>query len=602
MLNNKIFTRRIFVVILLKIILFLTILIRLFFLQIKDNQYFNYLSNRNRTSYIPIIPKRGVIFDYFKVPIASNILVWQALFIKSSLTTSIELFIKRVSKVISLNEDEKNEILKQYNKSYTYDATVIKNSLTTEEIATLETYHTLLPEIFISAAYNRSYLYPNQTAHIIGYIGQTSDKSVNRSTYNWYLGKQNLELSLDSVLKGNIGYTKYEINAQGKVQKKIGTISSSSGHNISITIDIELQNFIYQLIKNLSGSCVVLDIESGEVLACVSSPSFDPNKLSYGISNTEWNNIINNPENPLTNRALAGLYPPASTIKPFVALSALEKNIINTKTKYTCNGYQDIGNRRFHCWKGEGHGELNIYDAIKNSCDIFFYNIGIKMKRENFIELAESIQLSKSLIDLIPSCAKGNLPLRMEKSLLGDLAVASIGQGEWLATPLHIANMGSILANNGAIKEIKILKEMEYTNKIIYSKPNKVIGSLPFSSKNIKIIQEALSSVLSRNSSLNSWPISAKTGTAQVVQITQEQRLKGLTQSNIRKYREHAIFMGYMPSYDPKYSIGLVIEHAGFSSHSAVPIAKKISEAIYKRHPLYEEEKQKLKGILGSDN
>lgn len=601
MLNNKTFTRRLFVILLLKITLFLTILIRLFFLQIKDNQYFNYLSNRNRTSKIPIIPKRGIIFDTFKVPIASNILVWQALFIKSSLTSSIDIFLNKFSKIISLSKEEKNEIIKQYNKSYTYDATVIKNSLTTEDIATLETYHTLLPEVFISAAYNRRYLYPEQTAHIIGYIAQSSDKSLTKGSYNWHLGKQGLELSLDSILKGSLGYREYEINAQGKVQKKIGTIASSPGHNISITIDIELQNFIYGLIKDLSASCVVLDVETGEILSCVSTPSFDSNQLSYGISSREWNNIIGNNENPLNNRAVAGLYPPASTMKPFVALAALERNLIDSKTKYTCNGYLDIGNRRFHCWKRTGHGEVNIHTAIENSCDIFFYNIGIKMQRSDFRDLGFNIQLLNNLLPLIPNCAKGNLPLRAEKSSLGDLAIASIGQGEWLVTPLHIANMGSILANNGAIKEIKLLKQMEYTNKVIYSRPNKILGYLPFSEKNITIVKEALANVLKAYNAESLWPMSAKTGTAQVVQITQEQRLKGTTRSSIRKYREHALFMGYMPSYNPKYSIGLVIEHAGFSSHSAVPIANRISEALYKRHPFYEEEKNKLKGILERD-
>lgn len=593
---NRSFTRRLFILAVLKIILFLTIIIRLFYLQIKENLYFNTLSIRNKTSHVPIIPKRGIIYDCFHKPLVSNQLVWQLMFIKSTLDQPIDDFIKALTKFIKLDQDEQKQIVKSYKNASTSNAILIKNSVTTQEIATIETYHSLFSNVFVSASYNRVYLYSEPIAHIIGYISKSDIKNIP----NWYTGKQGLELALDTILRGEVGYTTYEVNAKGKIIKKIEFTDSAPGQNITITIDKELQNFIYSLLRSVAASAIVIETSTGNILACTCTPSFNPNQLAYGISNKEWLKIVNNPKKPLNNRALSGLYPPASTLKPFMALFALQNNIISPSTIINCPGKIQIGNRNFYCWKHSGHGKLNVTQAVIHSCDIFFYTVGIQLEREDFINIGETLQINKNLLPLLPACVKGNLPLHKPVPPLGELAISAIGQGEWLVTPLHLANMATMLANKGQIKELKLLKSMDYNNKIIYGKTNKIIGSLPYDIKHINLVTNALDKIINNAATL--WPMSGKTGTAQVVTITQEQRDKGLTQSRIKKYKEHAVFMGYFPTNNPQYAVSVVIEHAGFGTTHAVPIAQQIANFIFNKQDEYSKARLQLQKILTTNN
>ncbi|MGV3278579.1 penicillin-binding protein 2 [Rickettsiales bacterium LUAb2] len=608
MLNNvKVFTRRVFILGAIKLFLLFTLVIRLFYLQIRENNYFEDLSNKNKTSYIPIIPKRGIIYDRFKTPLASNVLVWQAAFIKSKLNQKIEVFLDSLHSIISISDDEKNKIITTYKTASSYSTIVIKTNLSNKDIASIETFHNLYPIIFINGVYKRTYPFGAVVAHTLGYVGATDNVS-NKNTPSWFLGKNGIELSFDSILKGDLGYQKYEINAKGKVVNTLGVIEPFNGQNITLTIDINLQQAIYDLIKNLSAAAVVMNIETGEVLSMVSAPSFDPNAIINGISQKDWNALIKNPEHPLNNRTLKGLYAPASTMKPFMALLALEKGIITPTTKLECPGYFYIGNRKFHCWRKQGHGFINVEQSIVHSCDVFYYKLGIQLSRKDIRDLGVSLQFDQDLLPIMPGNHKGNIPLSDPRPPLGDLAVTAIGQGEWLATVLHIANMAAIIGNKGKSTELKILREMEYKNKIIYSKMSQVTSYLPFSLKYINLVQNALYNVINfdygvgHNADTNdpNWPMSGKTGTAQVVSITEEQRKAGLTQAKLRKFRDHAIFMGYMPSYAPKYAIGLAHEHAGFSAAAAAPIAGKIANLVKQRHTLYEQQEQELEEILNN--
>lgn len=595
--NNKSqFSRRVFVLFAIQLGLFFLLVGRLFILQIRNNRHFSALSDKNHTNYVPVIPKRGLLLDYFARPLVSNEVTWQLVFIRSWLNRPLESLITALHKFIPLTKEEKLLLQERYKaNTYATDIIVVKENIKDAEIATVQAYHSIFPELFINPKYIRVYPYQEAMAHPLGYVGPDPARG---AVPGWDVGKQGLEYSLDSVLKGTLGYKSYERNAKGKLVKTLGITSDKPGKNVVLTIDANLQEAIFKIIGHLSASAVVLDSETGDILACVSSPSFDPNKFVTGINEKEWEKIINNPENPLNNRAVSGLYPPASTIKPFVALSALDLGIIDLKSTVECKGYLDIGNRRFHCWKHSGHGKLNVQEAITHSCDIFFYTIAQKLTKANFTDLGELLKINEKLMPLLPGCSTGNLPLSHTlHPPLGELAVAGIGQGTWLVTTLHLANMGNILANSGVMKAPQILKRIDFNESYIFSKPNKVIGALPFREEQIQTVCSALTQVIPYNRSMP-WPISGKTGTAQVVRITQEQRLKGLTRETKKMYREHGMFFGYVPSDQPKYAIGIVVEHSGFASTYVVPIAKKIARILYRQHPYYEQEKTRIASLI----
>lgn len=597
MIDKTLFSRRIFILMGIKIALVGSIIVRLFFLQIQKNTYFSALASQNHTNSLPLIPKRGVISDYFGRPVATNVTTWQLIFIRSWLKRPLNEFLSTLTKFIYLSSKQIKEITDSYHKNtYAYTPITLKDNLTEQEIATIQSYSQLFPEAFILAKYTRYYPYKESLAHLLGYV--VADN--NPTSYSWQKGKQGLESSLDNMLKGNLGYRTYEKDAKGRIIKDLGNIPPQSGSNLLITIDADLQEAIFHLIKKASAAVVVLDCESGEILSCVSSPSFNPNTFSNKISTQEWKKLITNPENPLNNRAVAGLYPPASTLKPFVALTALNQGVIDPNTKIECKGYLDIGNQRFHCWKHGGHGLINVSGAIVHSCDVFFYTLAQSLTKANFTELAKLLKVNETLVPLLPSSCKGNLPLHgIKQPHLGELAITGIGQGTWLVTALHLANMANMLANKGQIKDLRILKRLDFNDTYIYSKANQNIDTLPFSQEHMELVLNALAHVVPKDIN-QKWSLSGKTGTAQVVRITQEQRLKGLTRETKKMYREHAMFSGFTPSETPRYAISIVLEHVGFGSVYALPIAKQITNLLAERSTYYESEKSRVQKIINS--
>jgi penicillin-binding protein 2 len=611
-MNNKLFTKRLFILLAAKSFLFFVLVIRLFYLQIKENFYFNSLSEKNRTNLIPIIPKRGIIYDGYGVVLADNMFLWEILFIKSNINQSIQLFLNTISSIVEISDKEKERILKEYKNKPAYYPILIKQNLSQSEIAGVETFSYKLPGIFIRPFYRRFYPYKDDFAHLLGYTSITDDLSKSNGIAGWFVGRSGIELTMNNFLRGEVGYSKYEINARGQAIRKLDQIPSKQGHAISLTIDQVLQSKVNQILSNYhSGSVFVHDITNGNILAMPSYPSFDPNLFSYGIPENIWKDLTNNEKGPLYNKIISGLYPPGSTIKPLMVLKALQDKLVTPDTIIECKGYIDVGKDRFHCWKRHGHGKVNIEQALYESCDIWFYELARKLDLHNMSDAAFEFGFGQKHLNLLQGEQKGRLINERisKKPTLGDNIVGIIGQGNWLINPMQLSIMTALCANNGSTPNLNLIKSIEYDNKIIYPKNNQDDIKINYNKEYLSLVKKTFFDTINHPKGTAkiaatydpNWPLCGKTGTAQVRRITREERD---TTGVIANYnlpwikRDHALFTGFVPYEKPLYAITVIIDHGGGGGSIAAPIAKEVALILRDRHPIYEAEKERLNKIL----
>ncbi|MDR0484388.1 MAG: penicillin-binding protein 2 [Alphaproteobacteria bacterium] len=614
MKNIKTFSRRVFVLLIVKLSLFVVLIVRLFQLQIKEGLYFNTLSDKNRTNLVPIIPKRGTIYDNFGIPLANNLFLWEALFIKSQITKNINLFINNISSIIVISEEDKQRILNDYKTKPPYFPILIKQNLSQSEIAAIETFSYNLPGVFIRPFYRRNYPFAEDFAHVIGYTSITNDLSKSNQVPHWQIGRYALEESLDPFLKGTVGYSKYEINAYGNIIRKLDQKPSIPGNNVGLSIDKVLQEEVYKLLSQYnSASALVSEIKTGRILAMASYPSFNPNLFTEGISTKLWNELTNNEKAPLSNKALMGLYPPGSTIKPIMALQALEKGLITPETTFVCKGHLDIGKERFHCWLKRGHGKVNLAQSISNSCDVYYYNLANLLSIKDMNSVARDFGFGERHLPILSSESKGKTIISDDsESHFSDKIIGVIGQGKWLVTPIQLNKMISLIANGGEDLPYSILKNIEYEDKVVYPKSRERNRVLNYKKENFEFIRKALfdtvnaphgTAMLAKTWDKN-WLASGKTGTSQVRRISMKERETGVLKNHMIAWnrRDHALYIGYVPAEDPTYAISVVIEHGGSAATTAAPMAGEIARILKRRHPFYIAEAERIQNIIsGAD-
>ena len=633
-----IINRRMFILGTAKVIVFTGIIARLFSLQISDNKKYLTLSDKNRLREWRLPPIRGEFVDYFGNVIASNLKVYQLHVIPEEVENFRHLML-RLSEILKLNSNEIKKIRAKKNKQKPWETLVISENLTWEQFARVNYFlHDLIgakPVLSIS----RNYPFGDNYTHILGYVSEASANDILRSEVirrnhvpGLKVGKTGLEKSLEEDLIGKNGVQRYEVNAYGKRIKQIDHKKGEKGKKIRLTVDTEIQKLSNKLLKDVAGSISVMDIYTGEILAMQSSPSFDPNLFLFGISHDDWQLIRNNPLKPLINKTLSGLYSPGSTIKPIVALSALENNIINKNFKVNCTGKTEMYGQTYHCWKKKGHGTVNLKEAMKQSCDTYFYEIARKLGVDRLKETAIKFGLGEKVLQEVYSNEKkGLIPNTQWKKdnlgkgwVIGETLITGIGQGYTQTTPLQLCLMTAQLANGGhkiypkiivnendeTYEEAKqIIKKNHEINKQLNSGlvessqeifsfiKDKRHKTLYKDSKNIKIIQEAMfaSTNEARGTSYSSriknpkYQFAGKTGTSQVKRITAIERKLDLNTSEIPyNERDHALFIAFGPYKNPRYSLSIVIEHGGSGSSTAAPIAKKLFKLIIDRHKLRE--------------
>jgi len=631
--------RRMFILGVAKITVFTGIFIRLFSLQINDNKKYLTLSDKNRLREWRLPPVRGEFVDYFDNIIASNSEVYQLHVIPEDVENFRYLML-RLKKILYLSNYEFKKILIQKQKKKSWQTIVISDNLTWEQFVKVNYYLYDLVGAEPVISVSRNYPFADNYTHILGYVSEASKDDIlkneiikNRHVPGLKVGKTGLEKSLETELIGVNGVERYEVNAYGKRIKQIDYKKGKQGKRIKLTVDTEIQKLANNLLKDRAGSISVMDIYTGEILAMQSSPSFDPNLFLFGISQDDWQLIRNNPLKPLVNKTLSGLYSPGSTIKPIVALSALENNIINKDFKVNCTGKIEMYGQTYHCWKKKGHGIVNLKEAMKQSCDTYFYEIARKLGVDRLKETATKFGLGEKVLNEIYSNEKkGLVPSTQWKKnnlgkgwVIGETLITGIGQGYIQTTPLQLCLMTAQIANGGhkiypkiivnkgdeTYEEAKFLIEKNHIiNKkkidedsskssedlfsFIKEKKHEVLYQ---NFENIKIIQEAMfastnevrgTSYSSRIKNLK-YQFAGKTGTSQVKRITEQDRELDLKTSQITyEERDHALYIAFGPYKKPRYALSIVIEHGGSGSSTAAPIAKKLFKLIIDRHEIRE--------------
>ncbi len=595
MLQNKknktnSFNRRLFLVISIKIISFSFLLERLFNLQVRQSEKYKKLAENNRISLSFILPSRGLIYDRNRNILADNIEQYQLIFkYDNSLNKADAL--RKLLRIVSLDENKKKKLIKKiYDDKKNSNEVLIKNNLSWNEVARISSNITELRGVFIEMRLVRVY-YELAASHLIGYVGKP-DRYTNpklSKVEGTFVGKLGIEHAFDKELQGKFGIKKEEVNAHGRVVNEISRVNGLSGKDINLTISKNLQKFCHNRLGNNSGSIVTLDLKTGDILSLVSKPSFDSNDFINTMSNNKWEEIKNNINKPLFNRASDGIYPPGSIFKLIVVMAASEINEFNPDRKYFCNGGYKFGNRIFHCWREEGHGWVNCKDALAMSCDCYFYDLSLKVGIDRISEIAKDFGLGKKYLDDIYSTTEGLIPTKnWKKKMYGrswtksDTIVAGIGQGFALASPIQLAVMIARIATDGIAIEpniiknkTKVIKEFSQITRIdkevyklvkagMYDAVNNPIGTA-FSSR---LISEKL--------------MSGKTATSQVRRISMKEREEGVIKNEKLplEQRDHALFVGYYPHTKPKFAFSIVVEHGGSGSKSAAPIAKDLCREL----------------------
>ena len=404
--KSQLISRRMFILSSLKIVVFIGIICRLFYLQISENIKWRSLSDKNRLREWKIAPPRGIIEDYFGNKIAVNTQVFQLHMIPENVPNLEELFF-RLSRIIDFNERKKASLIKRLKKRKPWEPIIISDNLSWSEFSRLNLFLHEIQGIKPVVSVARKYLDEGSSSHVIGYVSEMSVKDLENSKLlreinipGLKTGKNGLEKSLNEEMIGEPGLQRFEVNAYGKRIKELKFEQGTAGKNYKTTLDIEVQKLASELLKDKSGSVSVMDIYTGDIIAMVSSPTFDANKFVHGITSKDWQNLINDDKKPLINKTIAGLYPPGSTIKPLVALSALENDVISTKTTRECRGSIELYGHTYHCWKEKGHGFVNLREAIKQSCDIYFYEVARRLGVDRLAETANKFGLGNKVFNI----------------------------------------------------------------------------------------------------------------------------------------------------------------------------------------------------------
>ena len=598
--------RRMFITGSFKFFIMIGLVSRLFFLQIKENKKYLTLSDKNRIREWKLAPVRGNFHDYFGNVIAGNFEAYQ-LHVIPEQVEDFRYVIYRLKDLLELSDRQFKKVLKKKNQIKPWETLIVSDNLDWSRFSKINNHLYDLNGVKPVISISRSYPYNENFTHVIGYVSQAnsndieSNEAIKKSFVQGIkVGKIGLEKSLEKELIGTNDIERYEVNAYGRRINQLAFQKGEKGKDKRLTIDTKIQQLANELLSEKAGSICVMDIYTGSIIAMHSSPSFDPNLFVFGISQDDWQIIRNNPLKPLVNKTLQGNYSPGSTIKPIVALSALENGVINTNFTVKCTGKTEMYGQTYHCWKKEGHGFVSLRNAMKQSCDTYFYEIARKLGVDKLSKTAKRFGLGKKVFgSLFESEKKGLIPDTNWKKnalgsgwLLGETMITGIGQGYIQTTPIQLCLMTAQIANGGYKIYPKILVnegEMEPDDKFapLYDNP-----------KNISIIQDAMfgstNEVMgtSYRSRINDpkYQFAGKTGTAQVKKITKKDRILDLKTFEIPyEERDHALYVAFGPYKSPRYALSIIVEHGGNGSTVAAPMAKKLFKLIVDRHQLRQE-------------
>ena len=603
--TNDAIKKKIRVFAILVIFVFICLSMRIWYLQILKWQYLTGLSENNRVRMVSLPAYRGTIKDRngeTLVSIRPSFNLYITPEDAGDSGSSLDLLAKKI-------KFKRGKLKKSIGREKSFKDILIKADISREEVAFIEENNMRLPGIKIKAEPLRNYVYKDLMSHTLGYLGEISKsklKNTNNLFYSQgdFVGKNGLENIFESTLRGKKGHKEVEVDVSGRELKTIRRLPSESGNNLILTLDVKVQAELEKAMtstpeKIVNGSAVVIKVQTGEILAIASKPTFDPNEFAEGITSGSWRKLINDEMHPLQNRSIHSQYPPGSTYKIAVAYAALEEGVIDPETTIYCPGHFKLGRGRYRCWKKSGHGAMNLHDALVQSCDVYFYTLGHRMGIDTLARYAKKfgfgtpagIGLSREKSGLVPS-TQWKLKNRKKAWLLGETISASIGQGYNLVTPLQQANMMAAVANGGMLLKPYIVKRIEEpggtTIKEFFPEIRRQIAG---SSENLEVIRKALRDVVNgvrgtgKRSRLKNIIVSGKTGTVQVVRMKSNEELEKENEVPY-KYRDHAWFVAFAPYEKPEIAVAVLVEHGGHGGTTAAPIAKKIFKKYFKLYPL----------------
>jgi len=594
------FRSRVFVVTLAILIALGVLFLRLFYLQVIRYDELNAAAESNRTAIVPIVPNRGVIMDRNGVVLATNYSAYTLEITPSKVIAPVEEVIEQLSGIIDIQPRDKRRFKKQVDESKSIDSVPIRNRLTDEEVARFAAQRYRFPGVEIRARLFRNYPYEQLASHVIGYIGRinTSEKakieeSEDAGNYRGteYIGKLGVEQSYEHQLHGTTGVQEMETSAGGRAVRRLNSSQSIPGNSVVLSIDIKLQKLVEDLYGTRRGALVALDPKTGEVLAFVSKPTFDPNLFVDGIDADNWQALNESPDKPLLNRALRGTYPPGSTYKPFMALAALQTGKRSEKVLISDPGFFMFGNHRFRDDKEGGHGVVDMYKSIVESCDTYYYTLARDMGVDLIYEQMKPLGFGQITgIDILGE-SRGILPstewkrtsykkAEQQRWYSGETISLGIGQGYNSFTMLQLAHATATIANNGLKMRPHIVREvLDVETKAPTPVAKEPIGQLPLSPENLDIIKRAMIGVNIEGTSATSFVgaqyVSAgKTGTAQVFTVKQNEKYNAATVDE--RMRAHALYIAFAPADEPKVALAMVVENAGFGAQNAAPIARRV--------------------------
>jgi penicillin-binding protein 2 len=599
-LPGNVFTRRALFVAGAQTSLLVALAARLRQVQLEEGGRYATMAEDNRLSSRMIAPARGRIVDRFSAVLAGNLINWRALLVIEQ-TIDVARSLDNFSALVSLTDTERARIDRDLRHGKSFIPILVKEYLTRDDMTKIEVNAPDMPGILVDAGTTRTYNYPYELAHILGYVAPPNESDMDgdplMSLPGVKVGRAGVEKYHDLALRGRPGVLHLEVNAVGRVIRELDRTDGVNGDDVGLTFDLGLQLAIQKRLGDDAASAVVLDCRNGEVMAMASNPSFDPTLFATGVSQAQWNEWTKDRRTPLINKAISGLYAPGSTFKMAVALAGLDAKAITYGDRLSCPGHLDVGNSRFHCWNKSGHGALDLHQALKYSCDVYFYQVAMRTGIDRISAMAHRLGMGTELDIDIPGQRLGQVPTkdwRISKGHpweLGDTVVSGIGQGYIVVSPLQLATYAARIASGRAIQP-------HFTRRIAGAlQPGSQTDDWP----DLGVPEPMLQAVRSGMFAVVNEPggtaprarldggvhLAGKTGSSQVRRVSRALRESGKFDSKNLPWelRPHALFVAYAPYEQPKYALSVVVEHGNAGGAAAAPIARDIMTEVLRVDP-----------------
>ncbi len=574
---------------------------RLYQLQIKDGALYRVASEDNRVNERLVAPPRGRIMDRFGVELANNRRNYRLLLVAEQAQGGVEAALDTIAHVIQLTDQQKKRVLHDLSINKRFVPVVVAENLSWDEFALINQHLPYLPGVQPDVGETRAYPFGDELSHLLGYVAPVSmddkDKGDDDPLLDlpgFRIGKRGIEKSFDSEVRGDAGASRVEVNAYGRVIRELSNKPAHAGKDLYLTIDRELQHFTDQQMAGQSAACIVMDAQTGDVLALSSTPGFDPNLFNVGITQAQWTGLTTDDHKPLINKAIGGEYPPGSTFKPAMAMAAVQNGLSNLQVN--CSGALQVGNHQFHCWawKKGGHGHVDLKRGIAVSCDVFFYEVARRLGIDRMHEAATLLGLGKRTGIEIPGERPGFMPSSAWKLRrtgipwqVGDSLSAGIGQGYVTATPLQLCTYAARVASGKAVSP----RLVHVVGNALQPRP--VAEALPFSEEALAKVREGMNAVTNEPGGTaygfriaeQGLEMAGKTGTAQVRVITKAERGSGVKKNSALPWalRDHGLFIGFAPVAAPRYACACITEHAS-DGHPQVVIVRDVLRFAQQRN------------------